>query len=157
MKWRQQGLQFWQWHACAWYATPFQYCLHISLKRQAENVDIFKHIPSAHHLLWKWGWLNKTLDTPSTTTAPKWGPGCPRNAVDPDVSVALKQPWKPQPTFGWSSEPSVSVAITDVFLEKKNGINVSNKFMRILKIFTKIYDIKNHRVIYAVFALRGRS
>jgi len=50
---------------------------------------------------------------------------------------------------------SVAVVITNVF--RKNGINVSNKFVRILKIFTKIYDIKNHRVIYAVFALRGRS
>jgi hypothetical protein len=41
---------------------------------------------------------------------------------------------------------SVAVAITDVF--RKNGINVSNKFVRIQKIFTKIYDIKNRRVIY---------
>ena len=43
-------------------------------------------------------------------------------------------------------KPSVAMAITDVF--QKNGINVLNKFMRILKIFTKIYDIKNHRVVY---------
>jgi len=41
---------------------------------------------------------------------------------------------------------SVAAAITDVF--RKNGINVSNKFVRIPKIFTKIYDIKNRRVIY---------
>jgi len=33
---------------------------------------------------------------------------------------------------------SVAMAITG----KKNGINVSNKFVRILKIFIKIYDIK---------------
>jgi len=42
---------------------------------------------------------------------------------------------------------SIVVAITDVFREK-NGINVSNKFVKILKIFTKIYDIKNRGVIY---------
>ena len=41
---------------------------------------------------------------------------------------------------------SVAAAITDVF--RKNGINVSNKFVRILKIFNKIYDIKNRGVIY---------
>jgi len=41
---------------------------------------------------------------------------------------------------------SVAVVITNVF--RKNGINVSNKFVRILKIFTKIYNIKNRRVIY---------
>jgi len=41
---------------------------------------------------------------------------------------------------------SVAAAITDVF--RKNGISVSNKFVRILKIFTNIYDIKNRGVIY---------
>jgi len=41
---------------------------------------------------------------------------------------------------------SVAMAITDVF--RKNGIYVSNKFVRILKIFTEIYDIKNRGVIY---------
>jgi len=46
----------------------------------------------------------------------------------------------------WGIQISVAVAITDVF--RKNGINVSNKVVRILKIFTKIYDIKNRRVIY---------
>jgi hypothetical protein len=40
---------------------------------------------------------------------------------------------------------SIAMAIADVFW--KNGINVWNKFMRILKIFTKINDLKNHRVI----------
>ena len=47
---------------------------------------------------------------------------------------------------GLKFEPSVATAITDVF--RKNGINVLNKFVRILKIFTKIYDIKNRGVIY---------
>ena len=41
---------------------------------------------------------------------------------------------------------SVATAITNVF--RKNGINVSNKFVRILKIFSKIYDIKNCGAIY---------
>ena len=41
---------------------------------------------------------------------------------------------------------SVAMDITDVF--RKNGINISNKFVRILKTFTKIYDIKNRGVIY---------
>jgi len=38
------------------------------------------------------------------------------------------------------------MAITDVF--RKDGIYVSNKFVRVLKNFTKIYDIKNCGVIY---------
>jgi hypothetical protein len=40
---------------------------------------------------------------------------------------------------------SVAVAIADVF--RKNRINVRNKFVRILKIFTKINDLKNRGVI----------
>ena len=42
-------------------------------------------------------------------------------------------------------DSSVAAAIADVF--RKNGINVRNKFVRILKIFTKINDLKNRRVI----------
>jgi hypothetical protein len=34
------------------------------------------------------------------------------------------------------------------FEKKKNGIYVQNKFAKILKIITKIYDIKSRRVIY---------
>src|ERR1700692_4870653 len=41
---------------------------------------------------------------------------------------------------------SVAAAITDVF--RKNGITVSNKFVRILKIFTNIYDIKRAPTLY---------
>jgi len=37
-----------------------------------------------------------------------------------------------------STSLSVAAAITDVF--QKNGINVSNKFVRILKIFINIYQ-----------------
>ena len=40
---------------------------------------------------------------------------------------------------------SVATVITDVFRKKR--INVSNKFMGIMKIFTKINDLKNCRVI----------
>ena len=50
----------------------------------------------------------------------------------------------------WSSNfrvtpSSVAVVITDVFGKKR--INVSNKFVRIMKIFTKINDLKTTRVI----------
>jgi len=40
---------------------------------------------------------------------------------------------------------SVATVITDVFRKKR--INVSNKFVRIMKIFTKINDLKNRGVI----------
>jgi hypothetical protein len=42
---------------------------------------------------------------------------------------------------------SVATVITDVFRREKKWINVSNKFMRIMKIFTKINDLKNCGVI----------
>ena len=44
-----------------------------------------------------------------------------------------------------STQGSVAVVITDVFRKKR--INVSNKFVRIMKIFTKINDLKNCGVI----------
>jgi hypothetical protein len=44
-----------------------------------------------------------------------------------------------------SPTSSVAAAIADVF--RKNGINVTNKFVRIMKIFTKINDLKNRGVI----------
>ena len=40
---------------------------------------------------------------------------------------------------------SVATVITNVFQKKQ--INVSNKFVRIMKIFTKINDLKNCGVI----------
>jgi hypothetical protein len=40
---------------------------------------------------------------------------------------------------------SVAVVVTDVF--QKKLINISNKFVRIMKIFTKANDLKNRRVI----------
>ena len=48
----------------------------------------------------------------------------------PDDSVILRQ----------NAMSSVATVITDVFRKKR--INVSNKFVRIMKIFTKINDLK---------------
>ena len=42
---------------------------------------------------------------------------------------------------------SVATVITDVFRREKKWINVSNKFMRIMKIFTQINNLKNRGVI----------
>jgi len=59
--------------------------------------------------------------------------------------ASIRPGWEEAPVLKEWAKYSVAAAIADGF-RKKNRINVRNKFVRILKKFTKINDLKNRGV-----------